>query len=343
MSLGSSKATLEGLPTTVTVSSTVPLTINLPNIGNPGDPKPSGLVLENNTPSTSVTHEVPPGVEFLGSYWDGAQSQPLSVLFFCDWNTAKPPSTTNVALWFNGLPAATATFYLLRPTTLATASQNVAPPNLTHVGSFWNGSVGAAEEWEWSPVVGTGANPTSSFQLLHYGTTGVTTLDLTNTNGSGTQYIVKVPTVAPGDNSNSVASTAFVQAALVPAVNAPPEIVSKFRNANVVNSVSANNIFSPTKIGMYRVSISCQCITSGTTAIMIAGVTVNNGASIVHTGPGTNGLATPATAGDCFSRVIQYYAPTGTSADAVGYSTALTNAIGTAVFQVDITIEYLGA
>ena len=63
--------------------------------------------------------------------------------------------------------------------TLSTANsgQNFAGPPTVTAGSTWNGSIPVLDEWTWQSAVGTGANPTTTYTLLHGGSLGAATVN----------------------------------------------------------------------------------------------------------------------------------------------------------------------
>ncbi|MHB1954103.1 MAG: hypothetical protein ACYCOU_10180, partial [Sulfobacillus sp.] len=61
------------------------------------------------------------------------------------------------------------------PTT-ATSNSNISSPLIVAKGSYWTGSASAADSWTWEDMLGTGANPTSTYTLTHAGSTGAATV-----------------------------------------------------------------------------------------------------------------------------------------------------------------------
>lgn len=117
-----------------------------------------------------------------------------------------------------------------------------------------------------------------------------------------------------------------------------PITVFRFRNASVTTSVGANVIFTPAAAGVYRLQGQVSCTTAGTTATMALAIYINNTAFHIT----SSALGSSSTSGFYESVVYPQLNMAASTASNIDYATTLTNAIGTAVFQVDITIEYLG-
>jgi hypothetical protein len=60
----------------------------------------------------------------------------------------------------------------------ATGGANTNGVQLHDCASIWNGSVAVDDCWIWTPTVGAGANPTSTYTLTHTGSSGQPLLDL---------------------------------------------------------------------------------------------------------------------------------------------------------------------
>lgn len=101
------------------------------------------------------------------------------------------------------------TFELLQ-STAATALANQKAPTTEIIGTYWDGAASQSDFWILQAFPGTGSNPTETFRIFHTGSTGVATLDLTNTAGTGGTMSVTLPTLAADTNTTGAASTAFV-------------------------------------------------------------------------------------------------------------------------------------
>ena len=54
----------------------------------------------------------------------------------------------------------------------ATSGANYNSDPITLLGSYWNGSTHATDDWSWVNTLGTGTNPTSTLTLAHAGSNG---------------------------------------------------------------------------------------------------------------------------------------------------------------------------
>jgi hypothetical protein len=63
-------------------------------------------------------------------------------------------------------------------TTAATSGANNNSPQYKNTGTYWTGSVTANDVWSNQIVLGTGANPTTTYSLTHTGSTGVAAVQL---------------------------------------------------------------------------------------------------------------------------------------------------------------------
>lgn len=85
----------------------------------------------------------------------------------------------------------------------ATSSTNFNSPTNITGGSYWTGSAAANNQWSWQDVLGTGANPTSTYTLTHTGSTGTLGVSMgVNFNAlsfsaGGTPGVTKTCTVLP--------------------------------------------------------------------------------------------------------------------------------------------------
>ena len=195
---------------------TGPLSVRDDNIGSSGTVFTSGLFVNNTTASTNSQQQDPPALEFDGTYWNGAASAAGSVIVWPHFGQSGGTiNSSNMTFLFSGHPNSVSALVIFKNGVLtATASQNVPVPSFAFVGSFWNGSAAAQETWEFQHLMGTGTNPTSTFQLIHVGSSGTATIDLANSGGSGTALVVKVPTATPLTNSTVAASSAYADAAV---------------------------------------------------------------------------------------------------------------------------------
>lgn len=60
----------------------------------------------------------------------------------------------------------------------AISGTNYSSPDLVLQGSYYNGSSGQADSWTWQNVLGTGSNPTSTYTLMHSGSSGATSVSI---------------------------------------------------------------------------------------------------------------------------------------------------------------------
>ena len=70
--------------------------------------------------------------------------------------------------------------------TTATASLNYSGPKFITQGTYWNGSASATDYWAMENVIGSGANPTSTLNFTHSGTSGQANISLPGYVGIGT-------------------------------------------------------------------------------------------------------------------------------------------------------------
>jgi len=167
----------------------------------------AGLLLRNTTPAATSAQQNPPYLELDGQYWDGAASQTGVCKLLFGFGSGNPPSV-NCTLEMLGASTVNYAFALTNKTP-ATSGQNCLPPALNLIGRYWDGSVSAGENWRFGVVLGSGANPTSTLSLVHSGSSGTATFDL-----SQTGLVVKVPTATALTNSTVAASTAYSDAAV---------------------------------------------------------------------------------------------------------------------------------
>jgi len=66
--------------------------------------------------------------------------------------------------------------------TAATAGANQSSFNHKSQGTYWTGAVSAIDSWIWQNVLGTGANPTSTYTLSHSGSSGTASVSITQLN-----------------------------------------------------------------------------------------------------------------------------------------------------------------
>jgi hypothetical protein len=141
---------------------------------------------------------------WMGSYWNGtaaasdnwtaqsflaAGTNPNSFLIFTHSGSPGSFFQVNSALQ---IPA----------TTPATSGSNVNSPVLSLLGNYWTGSASSSDTWALQNVLGTGANPASSFTLSHLGgSTGATTFDVSS--------VATLKTGAINAGSNTVAGSVF--------------------------------------------------------------------------------------------------------------------------------------
>lgn len=125
----------------------------------------------------TATENVPAGDIYQSSnYWNGTSS----AVDRWDWNvtltgTVNPTST--YTLTHLGTPGA-ASVVIQAPvteatTTSATSSANVSSPKHCTLGNFWEG-FSAPDTWCFQNVLGSGSTPTSTYTLVHNGTSGST-------------------------------------------------------------------------------------------------------------------------------------------------------------------------
>jgi hypothetical protein len=64
------------------------------------------------------------------------------------------------------------------PSTAATSGANINSPLFLTAGNYWTGTVSGTDQWYWQTVLGTGANPSSTYTLGHNGSSGTQSLYL---------------------------------------------------------------------------------------------------------------------------------------------------------------------
>lgn len=100
----------------------------------------------------------------------------------------------------------------LIPSTAATLGANQSSPNFQVCGNFWNGSASAADCWNIQDILGTGTNPTSTFNVTHSGSSGTTTVNfappLSFSNSTFTNATLSGTTTVSGTMTNSANITA---------------------------------------------------------------------------------------------------------------------------------------
>lgn len=179
------------------------------NIGNQGSGNTpvSALIVKNTTAAVTGAGNMqdPPTIEQQGQYWDGSATQTGSTKQVTHFGTG---ASFNWTVLMTGL-ASIAYSVAFKIAALATNVLNIAAPAFSFLGSYWNGSAGAQDTWKFNPSIGAGTNPTSTFAVQHFGSSGQATLDLTQ---SG--LAVTVATQAASDNSTKASSTGYADAAV---------------------------------------------------------------------------------------------------------------------------------
>ena len=183
-------------------------------IGNQGSGNTpvSALIVQNTTAAITGAGNMqyPPSIEQDGQYWTGLASAKGQFIQVAHFGTG---ASMNWTLQMIGL-ASVAYAITLKNMSAALSSQNCAPPNFNLVGAYWNGAASAQETWSLALTLGSGSNPTSKLSVVHNGTSGQATLDLSNGGALGTSFIVLVPTASSLDNSTKAASTAYTDSAV---------------------------------------------------------------------------------------------------------------------------------
>jgi hypothetical protein len=177
----------------------------------------SGVLVENNTPSTNTQQQDPPALEFDGTYWTGLASAMLSVILGTHVSSdgTGTINSTNLSLCFAGHPGSVGPTFAIVNKILATAGLNVICPAIVTEGNYWNGSTSVEEAWGFLNQLAAGANPASVWSLFHLGGSGQATFDLSNSAGlGGTAVVVKVPTATALTSSVVAASTAYADSAV---------------------------------------------------------------------------------------------------------------------------------
>lgn len=104
------------------------------------------------------------------------------------------------------------------PSTAATSGANQSSPNFKICGNYWTGSASAADCWNIQDVLGTGSNPTTTFNVTHSGSSGTTTVNfapplafnnstLTNSTLAGTTTVTGIENVAANITATAGANT----------------------------------------------------------------------------------------------------------------------------------------
>lgn len=75
----------------------------------------------------------------------------------------------------------------------ATSSANFGSNLYQMTGSYWTGSVAANDVWQINPILGTGANPISTFVFAHSGSTGVASVSVPGITFSTTTTVTLLP------------------------------------------------------------------------------------------------------------------------------------------------------
>lgn len=155
------------------------------------------LTLTNVTPATSGNNPKIPALKIGANVWNGTAS--ISDVWQISGNVAPGANPfTSLQVSHNGStgPAAVQLnigtshdpgSFAVQQNSAATNSANLNGPLISTVGEYWDGTQTQTDQWGWQGLLGTGANPTSTLVLNHFGTPGkaavsisapVTTLDL---------------------------------------------------------------------------------------------------------------------------------------------------------------------
>jgi hypothetical protein len=116
-----------------------------------------------------------------------------------------------------------------------------------------------------------------------------------------------------------------------------PVTVFRLNNVAVTASQGYETIYTPTALGVYRQSMCITCIATGTTATLSGVLYFNNGN--ISKAIGALACTAVGLTNDA-NRMV--YVNASSTAYNFGTAWTLTNAIGTAVYAVEYTIEYLG-
>ena len=211
---------------------TTVVSIEKDNLGSNQATPVAGLIIQNTTAAANNAQQDPPAIEFAGQYWDGSANQKGTFIFNGAFGSGNPP-TFNVSLLMQAA-AAVGCFVVIKNTQPATSSQNTPVPTMALEGFYWNGSASTQEAWELVHSFGSGANPTSTWSIRHFGTSGLAVFDMTG-GLSGTAFTVKVATAALDTSTTQAASTAFVMSQIA----TPSNVDARKRITSAVNALGS--------------------------------------------------------------------------------------------------------
>lgn len=193
-------------------------------------------------------------------------------------------------------------------------------------------------------------------------TGNVTSSTFTNAVASAGQEITFIITQDGTGSWTFVWPTAVVPAGVNPAPSLAPASVTIFKgvvdgSANVnwvinsgitvfrqtVGAITTSDgghttVYTPTAIGRYLVTTIVYCTVAGTTATMSVRAVVGQGN---QSNLSSNAALSSGTFGNC-GITVGVFVTAANAANQIGWATTLTNVIGTAVFAVDLIIQYLG-
>lgn len=156
---------------TITLGAITPTSIQLPG-GGPAVTAPTG---NGDRFVTSLSH-TPPASTTIAEYDPLGNVLPSAVLL---GDMARYSGTTpfTAAQTFN-VGGISYNNWIVLPSAAATSSVNVNSPQFLTAGNYWTGSASTQDQWFWTTILGTGANPTSTYTLGHNGSTGTATISI---------------------------------------------------------------------------------------------------------------------------------------------------------------------
>jgi hypothetical protein len=237
---------------------------------------------------------------------------------------------------------------------LATSGTNRPAPAFSNQSNYWTGSASAQDFWDFGPVLGSGANPSTTWTLNHSsGSSGQTAVSLPyplkiatftvaalpSASALGAGYTVVVTDAAPstvgactGGGSNAVVATSNGTTWSCDDVTG---VVAKTSLTAQAAAIGATTLYTPSVTGTYRISISAYMTTAASAG------TLNVGTNFFSTGT-MSSLATGTTAATTIGAVSQgtwtFHATSGT---AIQYFVNNNSMTGTYAYGADVVVERL--